>query len=470
MRLSVAGVAGRRRWLIAGLSMLVIAGLVVAYRWPWAVAHWRFSADRVPTLRPQALTIVPGVHLLGGLSPSAAYVVETSDGLILVDSGLDRNAAQVKAQMAALKLDWRKIRAILLTHVHGDHSGGAEFLRRATGAKVYAGAGDANVLHAGAPRAAFFSTFYMGSQVPHPTTVDVALQGNETLTFGDVRVRVLAMPGHTPGSVCYLAERDGRRLLFGGDVILMLRGDEPPRNELRKPLGTYSAYLAPCYRGNARDFLASLRRLRELPVPDLVLPGHPRADPTPQSPALSQSRWEAMLDGGIRDMEELLARYERDGADFLDGQAKRLLPDLYYFGEFRGWAVYGFFAGSRFFVVDAPGGPGLSEFLNARLEQLGRKGVAPTAVLLTSCRPEAVAGLRELAEKCHPTVFASTAGLDRIRELCPAGTTVRPAEELPAQGWFDPKRSRPADPDPGPALRGSDRANGRYSECHRGYR
>jgi glyoxylase-like metal-dependent hydrolase (beta-lactamase superfamily II) len=144
-----------------------------------------------------------------------------------------------------------------------------------------------------------------------------------------------------------------------------------------------------------------------------------------------------MLDGGIRDMEELLARYERDGADFLDGLAKRLLPDLYYFGEFQGWAVYGFFAGSRFFVVDAPGGPGLLEFLNARLEQLGRKGVAPTAILLTSCRPEAVAGLRELAEKCHPTVFASSVGLDHIREQCPAGTTVRPAEELPAQGWFE---------------------------------
>ena len=59
-------------------------------------------------------------------------------------------------------------------------------------------------------------------------------------------------------------------------------------------------------------------------------------------------------------METLVARYEADGADFLDGVPKQLLPDLYYLGDFRGVAVYGFFASSKFFVVDAPGGPAWS--------------------------------------------------------------------------------------------------------------
>ena len=58
-------------------------------------------------------------------------------------------------------------------------------------------------------------------------------------------------------------------------------------------------------------------------------------------------------------METLLARFEADGADFLDGNPKKLLPDLYYLGDFNGSATYGFFAASKFFLVDAPGGPGL---------------------------------------------------------------------------------------------------------------
>ena len=110
-----------------------------------------------------------------------------------------------------------------------------------------------------------------------------ALKGGETITLGDARIQAIATPGHTPGSVCYLLERGNLRAFFAGDVIMMLRGDEKPRTELGKPLGTYSAYLAPRYRGDAKESLASLRRLREMPVPDLVLPGHPGADVSPQS-------------------------------------------------------------------------------------------------------------------------------------------------------------------------------------------
>ena len=337
-----------------------------------------FRRERA-ALGRSSVEIVPGIYLLGGLKPSAAYVIETPEGLVLVDSGLDADAGLLKSEMAKLGLDWKRVRAILLTHVHGDHSGGAEALRSATGAKVYAGAGDVPVLRAAQPSEAFFGTYFMPNHHPHPTTVDVALKGGETIAFGDTRIQALATPGHSPGSICYLLERPNLRTLFAGDVIMMLKGDENPRDELRKPLGTYSAYLSPRYRGDAKDSLASLRRLRSMPVPDLVLPGHPAADVTPQSPCLTQQRWESLLDQGVRDMETLVARYEADGADFLDGTPKQLLPELYYLGDFRGAALYGFFASSKFFVVDAPGGAGLVEFLNASLRRFGREPVAPTA-------------------------------------------------------------------------------------------
>ncbi len=432
--------AERREWLPGSLGILILASLPLGGCARQGEREGPIvSPDRVPLLGRATVTVGPGIHLLGDLGPSAAYVIETSEGLVLVDSGLESDAHLLKEQMAALGLDWRRVRAIFLTHAHGDHVGGAEHLRAATGAKVHAGQGDAGVLRAGEPREAFFGAFYMPNDTPHPTTVDVELKGGESFAFGDVQLRVLATPGHTPGSTCYLMERGRLRALFAGDVITMLRGDAEPRFHVRKPLGIYSAYLAPRYRGDARTYLSSLRALRAMPVPDIVLPGHPSADPTPQSPCLSQGRWEALLDEGIGEMQALLARYERDGANFLDGEPKRLLPDLYYLGDFHGSAVYGLFASSRLFLVDAPGGPGLAAFVDDRLRRLGREPVAPTAVLLTACGKDETAGLDELVRKYPIRVVASPAGLSAIKESCPQGTVIVPADKLPDQGWFQVK-------------------------------
>jgi hypothetical protein len=222
-------------------------------------------------------------------------------------------------------------------------------------------------------------------------------------------------------------EREGLRALFSGDIIMGL-GDVP--------LGTYTTYLPPRYRGDARTFLASLKMLRTLPVPNLVLPGHPSASREPQSPCLTRERWETMLDRGIDEMGRLIARYEADGAGFLDGQAKRLLPGLYYLGDFHDSAVYVFFASSRFFVVDAPGGPGLADFLKTRVHELGLVPAEPTAVLLTACGERETAGLEELIEQSHALVVAAPAGVAEIGKKCPPGTTVIPVSELADQGWF----------------------------------
>ncbi len=422
----------RRVWKLGSLAALALI-LVVSGVWVWSRRDGRASLRPRP-LEHSAVTVVPGISMLGKLSPSAAYVVETDKGLLLFDSGLEADAGPLRAQMAELGLDWRRIRAIFLTHAHGDHTGGADALRAATGAKVYAGVGDVGVLKAGKPREAFFSTFAMYGWKTHPTTIDIPLHGGETIEVGGVRIEVIATPGHTPGSICYLVERRGVRALFSGDVIMMLRGDEPPATELGKPLGTYSAYLPPRYRGDVRKSLESLRVLRRLPVPDLVLPGHPSSDRTPQSPRLSRARWEELLDRGIRDMETLLARYEADGADFLDGNPKRLLDDLDYLGDLDGRSVYGFRAGKRYVLVDAPGGAGLVAFVRSRLRCLGREAVSPSAVLLTACGPHETAGLRALTEAWHPQVVAAREGVPKLRSTCPPGTEFLPADGLTGEG------------------------------------
>jgi len=432
------GLSHRRARWTGTLASIVILFTVLPHRGRRGTTEVAAALEHpAPPLVPFPIHVGSGIYLLGGLQPSAAYVVETTEGLVLVDSGLESDANLLKSQMARLKLDWKQIRAILLTHSHWDHCGGAEHVRAATGAKVHAGRGDAAVLRKGGPREALYSAFSLPPEADfHPTTVDVELKGGESIAFGDIRFRALALPGHTPGSIGYLMERGNFRALFAGDVVSMLQGDEKSHLRIWKPLGTYSAYLPPRFRGDARAYLASLRELRALPPPDLVLPGHPRGDLTPQEPRLPPDRWESMLDQGIAEMANLAARYEADGADFLDGQPKELMPSLYYLGDFHGHAVYGFFSASRFYLVDAPGGPGLAGFLHSRLAELGLKPVKPAAVLLTSCDPASVAGLEDLVRDCHPEVVVPS-GLQAVKDWCPRGTALLPAEELCARGWFE---------------------------------
>jgi glyoxylase-like metal-dependent hydrolase (beta-lactamase superfamily II) len=435
----VASVPGRHKLLAFSLTVLIIAaGLILASRWPLN-REPSSARPKVPPLVSYPITIVPGVHLLGRLSPAAAYVVETSRGLVLVDSGMESDATSVKRQMASLKLDWRRLRAILLTHAHADHCLGAQHLREATGAPIYAGRKDSAVLRAGGPREALFSTYQMPEVKVHPTTVDVELKGGEVIDFGEARVTALATPGHTAGSICYLLERNDVLTLFSGDFIRQLRGEAPSGPVVSTALGTFATYLPPRYGGDARAFLSSLRRLRKIRAPDLVLPGHPNSDDPPQSPVMSPQRWETLLDGGIHEMERLLARRARDGANYRDGVPKKLLPALYYLGDFKGAAVYGFFVESKLVVVDAPGGPGLTGFLTTGLRRLGVQPAVPTAVLLTSCGPKETAGLNELVEKTHALVVASAAGIPQLKEACPSGTVFLAAADLPRKGWFPVK-------------------------------
>src|SRR5262249_47442934 len=143
--------AGLARWWKQGVAGLVLVGVVAAVvvGAGWLEAGKGVAprpAPRAKALVPAPVAGAPGVCLLGKTSPAAAYLVETSEGLVLIDSGLESDAAAVLEQLAALHFDVRQLRAVLLTHVHADHSLGAEHLRELTGAKVYAGHDDCTPL------------------------------------------------------------------------------------------------------------------------------------------------------------------------------------------------------------------------------------------------------------------------------------------------------------------------------------
>jgi len=379
-------------------------------------------------------TLAPRIHLLGRLAPSVAYAIETSAGLVLIDSGLQPDGSDLIDQLISLKLDESKISAILLTHVHGDHTLGARYLRELTGAKIYAGQADCEPLRDGGPREAFFSTFAMEGVFPHGTQVDVELVGGEVLHFGDTRIEVIATPGHTPGSLCYVAQIGHQRIFFGGDTISSLIGD----------LGTYAAYLAPRYRGNARDYLDSLRKLRAMPAPNLILPGHPNDQGQPHSPRLSKSQWHELLDRGIQEMQALVARYDADGEDFLDGHPKKLLPGLYYLGDYKARAIFAIDTGTGQLLFDAPGDEGLAAFVSERLRKAGVAEPALSAVLLTSTDEATTAGLRKVTQTWDCRVVAPADSHAALRDVCSDSTQLMTPSDFSKAGSFS-MRALPLD-------------------------
>jgi glyoxylase-like metal-dependent hydrolase (beta-lactamase superfamily II) len=106
--------------------------------------------------------------------------------------------------------------ALLLTHAHIDHLGGAGTLTRSYGLSAYLHPDDAWL--AESPESQLRALFGMappGDYAPPERYVDLA--DGETLAFGATRLEVLHTPGHTPGHCCFLLGSEG--ILFSGDQL-----------------------------------------------------------------------------------------------------------------------------------------------------------------------------------------------------------------------------------------------------------
>ena len=153
-----------------------------------------------------------------------AYLVGADEGLLLVDTGAGIDIDAVLTQVSHAGAQPGDIEAILLTHFHGDHAGGAAALQQATGAKVYASPYTSAVLRSGdqtasgltaARRAGYYPDGY---EISAPAEIQtVAPDGR--LRFGELEVRVIETPGHCDGHVSFVVHAGDRLELFVGDAL-----------------------------------------------------------------------------------------------------------------------------------------------------------------------------------------------------------------------------------------------------------
>lgn len=132
---------------------------------------------------------------------------EASREAIVVDPG--DNIPQIQQ---ILEKHGLKVKAIVITHAHIDHIGGAAKLKAATGAPVYMNSADQELYDHLDTQAA-----WLQMEAPERTTIDTAARDGDTLTLGDAHFHVLHTPGHTQGSISLWIPEENK--LVAGDTL-----------------------------------------------------------------------------------------------------------------------------------------------------------------------------------------------------------------------------------------------------------
>ena len=138
-----------------------------------------------------------------------AHVVSLGEAFFMVDAGLEENAPALADDLRREGFEPARLRAIILTHGHADHAGGAAWFRRQFGTRVIAGEADVPTLAAGAndrlcPTSDRARDRVESDQAARfsPIVPDVRI-GAEVALEGIVGIAgtVTPLPGHTPGSL-----------------------------------------------------------------------------------------------------------------------------------------------------------------------------------------------------------------------------------------------------------------------------
>src|ERR1700685_1457309 len=116
---------------------------------------------------------------------------ETTREAIVVDPG-----DEIEDVLAILARHSLKVKAIVITHAHIDHIGGAAKLKAATGAPVYMNARDQELYDRLDMQAA-----WLGVPAPARTDIDTAARDGDSLMLGEAALHILHTPGHTQGSI-----------------------------------------------------------------------------------------------------------------------------------------------------------------------------------------------------------------------------------------------------------------------------
>jgi metallo-beta-lactamase class B len=179
----------------------------------------------------------------------SVWLIQTSDGLILIDGAQEPYVDHVIDSIRKVGFDPKNIKYILVSHGHLDHFGGVARIQMLSGARVATLEEDWQLMEAAAKAPG-------RGNAPPPLVPkrDMVIKEGDTVTLGNTSLKVYKLPGHTAGSPSFeFTVMDGGRphkaFLFGGPG---------PRNGVQ----------------GAEQFLASANRVAKIPGIEVAVPVH----------------------------------------------------------------------------------------------------------------------------------------------------------------------------------------------------
>lgn len=223
-----------------------------------------------------------------GNQDAASYLLSTPEGLVLFDTNYPSATPQLLQSIRSCGFAPEEIRWILHTHGHYDHMGATTLLWQLSGARLFLGRADRDLLLA---RPELSLACEGGSDMDLRFLKSVEpLEDGQSLLLGDTVVKAVATPGHTPGAMSYFFS------LSDGDTSCRvgLHGGAGLNTLTRTFQETYGVN----WRG---DFAASLEKLLHKPV-DLFLGNHTAQNHTLQRLArLQRGEKNAFIDAAAWD-------------------------------------------------------------------------------------------------------------------------------------------------------------------------
>lgn len=212
----------------------------------------------------ESITAIPTNYAREANADLHLYLLASGEAAVLIDSGIATTPAGGATEAIRMALDGRRLEAVLITHAHVDHVGGATALRDEFGARIlvprddvgwvedpehqwdafWARAGDLFDIEASRDQILTWSG--------PAFTVDGMVRPGDVIHIGDERIHAHLTRAHTPGHTCYLAAESG--YLFTGDYV-QLWGNPSHDGKTAFP---------PLY-DSVESYRRGLRSLRELP-------------------------------------------------------------------------------------------------------------------------------------------------------------------------------------------------------------